>query len=160
MATDNTTITTAIGANGTTYTASIANDRLTNNDFLKLMLEELKMQDPTKPMDSQNMLNMQMQMSSIETNLQLVSSIQAMQTAMNQSNLSNASSLINRIVENGEYGEDGKLKQFLVSSVALENGVVVLSANQITGYDTTNDKFILSTTKTDIEMNSLTSIAG
>ena len=37
---------------GNKYTQSVSNDSLTTNDFLKLMIEELKLQDPTKPMDS------------------------------------------------------------------------------------------------------------
>lgn len=158
MATVSTT--TSAGVNGTSYTSSVSNDKLTNQDFLKLMLEELKMQDPTKPMDSQNMLNMQMQMSSIETNLELVNSIKAMQTAMTQSNLSNASGLIDRIVENGEYGEDGNLKQFLVASVALEDGAVMLSGYQITGYDQTTNQYVLSQTKTTMSMDKITSIVA
>ena len=38
---------------GNKYTQSVSNDSLTTNDFLKLMIEELKLQDPTKPMDIQ-----------------------------------------------------------------------------------------------------------
>ena len=160
MAVENVKVTSAVGADGNSYTTSVSNDKLTNNDFLKLMIEELKMQDPTKPMDSQNMLNMQMQMSSIETNTQMISAITSMQTAINQSNLSNASSLINKIVENGEYGDDGSLKQFMVSSVALQNGDVLLSAYQILGYDSTTGSVQLATTKSDIPMTSLTKISG
>ena len=160
MAVDNVTVNSATGADGNSYTTSVANDKLTNNDFLKLMIEELKMQDPTKPMDSQNMLNMQMQMSSIETNLQMVQALTSMQTAMNQSNLSNASNLIDKIVENGEYGDGGSLKQFMVSSVALQNGEVLLSAYEITSYDQATGDVGLSSTKTDIPMTSLTKISG
>ena len=42
---------------GNKYTQSVSNDSLTTNDFLKLMIEELKLQDPTKPMDSAKMLS-------------------------------------------------------------------------------------------------------
>ena len=41
---------------GNKYTQSVSNDQLTTNDFLKLMIEELKLQDPTKPMDSDNVV--------------------------------------------------------------------------------------------------------
>lgn len=160
MAVENVTVASAVGADGNSYTTSVSNDKLTNNDFLKLMIEELKMQDPTKPTDSQSMLNMQMQMSSIETNTQMISAITSMQTAINQSNLSNASNLINKIVENGEYGDDGSLKQFMVSSVALQNGDVLLSAYQILDYDSTTGSVQLATTKSDIPMTSLTKISG
>ena len=40
------------GIDGNSYTTAISNDKLTNDDFLKLLLEEMKMQDPTNPMDS------------------------------------------------------------------------------------------------------------
>jgi len=50
---------------GNKYTQSVSNDSLTTNDFLKLMIEELKLQDPTKPMDSAKMLSTQMQMSTL-----------------------------------------------------------------------------------------------
>ena len=69
MATDNIAITGSTGVDGNSYTTAVSNDKLTNEDFLNLMLEEMKMQDPTSPMDSSSMLSSQMQMSSIETNL-------------------------------------------------------------------------------------------
>ncbi len=160
MAVENATVTSAVGVDGNTYTTAVSNDKLTNNDFLMLMIEELKMQDPTKPMDSQSMLTMQMQMSSIETNLQMVNAMTGMQTAINQSNLSNASGLINGIVENGEYAEDGSSKQFVVASVSLEDGEVLLSAYQIVGYDSETESLQLSSDKTVLPMSSITAIAG
>lgn len=160
MAVENVTTNTAVGVDGTAYTTAVSNDNLTNDDFLKLMIEELKMQDPTKPMDSQSMLTMQMQMSSIDTNLQMINSIKAMQTAINQSNLSNASSLINSVIENGEYAEDGSVKQFVVSSVSLEDGEVFLSAHQIIGYDAETEALTLATEKSVLPMSSVTAIGG
>lgn len=158
--TDNVSVSTSTGANGTTYTSAISNDKLTNQDFLKLMLEELKMQDPTKPMDSQSMLNSQMQMSSIETNLALVNAMNAMQTAFTQSNLSNASNLIGTVVEDGTYNSSKALKQYSVQSVALNNGAVELKAYEITGYDSATKAYILATTPTTLALNKVTSIHG
>lgn len=160
MAVENVTVSSAVGLDGNTYTTAISNDKLTNDDFLKLMIEELKMQDPTQPMDSESMLNMQMQMSSIDTNLQMVSALTSMQTAINQSNLSNASNLIDKIIENGEYSDDGNLKQFMVSSVALADGEVLIGAYEILSYDTTTGEMGLATERSDIPMTSLTKISG
>ncbi len=69
MTVDNVKTATSVGADGNSYTTGVSNDKLTNDDFLKLMLTELKYQDPTKPMDSASMMDSQLQMSSIETNL-------------------------------------------------------------------------------------------
>jgi len=160
MAVNNATVSTATAANGTTYTTAISNDKLTNQDFLKLMIEELKMQDPTKPMDSQSMLNSQMQMSSIETNLSLVNAMTAMQTAFTQSNLSTASNLIGNLVEDGTYNTSGTKKQYEVTSVALNNGVVELNSYEITAYDKTTNKYTYAAKPTTLALSKITSILG
>ena len=43
--------TTGTDSYGNKYTQSVSNDSLTTNDFLKLMIEELKLQDPTHLID-------------------------------------------------------------------------------------------------------------
>ena len=58
------------------------------------MVEELKMQDPTKPMDSQRMLDTQMQMSSIETNLQTIEAMKSLTESFSQTAFSNAANVI------------------------------------------------------------------
>ena len=68
---------------GNKYTQSVSNDSLTTNDFLKLMIEELKLQDPTKPMDSSKMLSTQMQMSTLNANMEMIKALQSIQTAFN-----------------------------------------------------------------------------
>ena len=45
------------------------------------MIQELKLQDPTKPMDSAKMLSTQMQMSTISTNQEMIKAMQSIQTA-------------------------------------------------------------------------------
>ena len=71
----------SVGIDGNSYTTAISNDKLNNDDFLKLMIQELKLQDPTKPMDSTKMLSTQMQMSTISTNQEMIKAMQSMQTA-------------------------------------------------------------------------------
>ena len=116
---------------GNKYTQSVSNDSLTTNDFLKLMIEELKLQDPTKPMDSAKMLSTQMQMSTISTNQEMMKVMQSMQTAFTQSSLSNASGIIGRNIEDGNVGENGITKAYTVRSVENIDGVIQVKAQQI-----------------------------
>lgn len=125
------TVNSSTGADGNSYTSSISNDQLTNNDFLKLMIEELKMQDPTKPMDSQQMLQTQMQMSSINTNLQTIETMKKLTEAYSQSSLTNAANVIGKNIEDGNIGENGVSKAYTVRSVENIDGVVNVKARQI-----------------------------
>lgn len=159
MAVENVKTSTSTDAYGNAYTSAISNDKLTNDDFLKLMLTELQMQDPTKPMDSQNMLQSQMQMSAIETNLQTIETMKALQQSFAQSALSQASSIIGKSVENGEYGESGALKEFYVSAVESVDGSIMLHAFEILGYDADAKQFQLSTEKSMINFNNITKIS-
>lgn len=132
MATDNVEVSSSVGLDGNSYTTAISNDKLTNEDFLKLMLEELKMQDPTKPMDSQQMLDSQMQMSTIETNLTLAQSMETLTTAFNQSALSNSANLIGQSIEDGNINEAGINKAYTVRSVASDGeGGITVTAQEI-----------------------------
>lgn len=119
------------GVDGNTYTTAISNDTLTNDDFLKLMIQELKMQDPTKPTDSASMLSTQMQMSSMNTNQEMIKAMQSMQTAFSQSSLSNASGIIGKNIEDGNIGESGVTKAYTVRSVENVDGTIQVKAQEI-----------------------------
>lgn len=121
----------SVGIDGNSYTTAISNDKLTNEDFLKLMIQQLKLQDPTKPMDSAQMLSSQMQMSSIDTNQQMIKAMQGMQTAFTQSSLSNASGIIGKNIEDGNAGADGVSKAYTVRSVENVDGVIQVKAQEI-----------------------------
>ncbi len=99
MSVDNVQVNTNRGVDGSSYTSSISNDQLTNSDFLKLMIEELKMQDPTKPMDSAQMLSTQMQMSTINTNLETIKTMETLAKTFSQSALSNAANVIGKVLK-------------------------------------------------------------
>ena len=128
---DDIKINSSVGIDGNSYTNAISNDQLTNNDFLKLMIQELKLQDPTKPMDSAKMLSTQMQMSTISTNQEMMKVMQSMQTAFTQSSLSNASGIIGRNIEDGNVAENGVTKAYTVRSVENIDGVIQVKAQQI-----------------------------
>lgn len=132
MSVDSVTANTATGVDGSQYTTALSgNDQLTNEDFLQLMITELSMQDPTAPMDSQRMLDTQMQMSNINTNLKMVETMEALSTSFTQSALSNAATVIGRNIEDGNLGENGVNKAYTVRSVESIDGEVTVNAQQI-----------------------------
>ncbi|MCT7406117.1 flagellar hook assembly protein FlgD [Aliarcobacter cryaerophilus] len=115
---------------GNKYTQSVSNDSLTTNDFLKLMIEELKLQDPTKPMDSAKMLSTQMQMSTLNANMEMIKALQSIQTAFTQSSLSTATGVIGKNVENGSTRSDGSLKPFTIESIENVDGEIQVVARE------------------------------
>ena len=115
---------------GNKYTQSVSNDSLTTNDFLKLMIEELKLQDPTKPMDSAKMLSTQMQMSTLNANMEMIKALQSIQTAFTQSSLSTATGVIGKNIENGSTNKDGALKAFTVESIENVDGEIQVIARE------------------------------
>lgn len=133
MAVDNVQTASSTDQYGNSFTTGVQNDKLTNDDFLKLMLTELKYQDPTKPMDSQEMMNSQLKMSSIETNLEMASAMKSLQQSFAQTSLSSATNLMGRTIENGELNDAGLLKSFKVNTVELQDGEVYLNVQEITG---------------------------
>ena len=115
---------------GNKYTQSVSNDSLTTNDFLKLMIEELKLQDPTKPMDSAKVLSNQMQMSTLNANMEMIKALQSIQTAFTQSSLSTATGVIGKNVENGSTRSDGSLKPFTIESIENIDGEIQVVARE------------------------------
>lgn len=95
------------------------------------MLTELKLQDPTAPMDSQRMLDTQMQMSQMNTNLKTVEAMETLVKTFNQSALTNAANVIGKTIENGNVGENGVNKAYTVVSVENVEGKVNLKAREI-----------------------------
>ncbi|MEA3383957.1 MAG: flagellar hook capping FlgD N-terminal domain-containing protein [Campylobacterota bacterium] len=133
MAVDNVQVNSQTDAYGNSYTSAVSNDKLTNEDFLNLMIQELKMQDPTKPMDSAAMMDSQLQMSTIEANLAMSESMEALRMSYANSSLSTAANLIGKTVGNGEMGEDGMNKSFKVETITNQDGELYVSARQMVG---------------------------
>ncbi len=118
---------------GIRYTTKEDPNELSNDDFLTLLLEEMKMQDPTEPMDSQRMMDSQLQMSTIKANTNMADAMASLQTAFSNSVLSTAANLIGNIVENGEYGDDGLVKSYKVETVENIDGEMYVNTKQLTG---------------------------
>ena len=108
---------TSTDTSGSTYTTSVSNDSLTTNDFLKLMIEQLKLQDPTKPYDSAQMLETQMQMSTLNANMQMISTLESISQSFQQTSVTNAAGLIGKTIEDGSTMSDGSLKAYTVESI-------------------------------------------
>ena len=158
MAVDNVQVNSSTGIDGNSYTTAISNDKLTNDDFLKLLLEEMKMQDPTSPMDSQRMMDSQLQMSTIESNLNMSNSMTALQTAFTQSALSNSANMIGHTVEDGSVNSEGVTNSYRVGSVESDGTDIFLVGYAMTAYDSETETATYSTTKTLINMNDVKKI--
>ena len=131
MAVDSVVVSSNTGVDGNSYTSSISNDELTNDDFLTLMITELKLQDPTSTMDSSEMLSTQMQMSTINTNQETIATMQSLQETFSLNTLSSAANVIGKNIEDGEVGDNGVTKAYTVRSVENYDGQVVVKAQQI-----------------------------
>ncbi len=134
MSTSSITTTTSVDAYGNSYTSSVSTEGLQSEDFLTLMLTELSMQDPTNPVDSNSMLDTQLQLSTLEANLATVEAMESLQATFQQSALSSASSMIGSIIETSDLDDEGNPKQYSVSSVSMQDGTISVSAYEISGY--------------------------
>lgn len=129
------TTTSSTDAYGNSYTTTVSgNDNLENEDFITLMLTELSMQDPTEPVDSSSMLDDQLSLQTLETNISLTESMESLSASFEQSNLSSSASLIGNVIENGELNDSGDSKQYKVSSVEGSDGTIYLTAYEMTEY--------------------------
>ena len=125
----------SVGVDGNSYTTAISNDKLTNDDFLKLLLEEMKMQDPTKPMDSAALMDSQLKMSTIDANNDMSKSLAALTKSYAASSLSNAVGFMGKVVENGTVDSTtGFLNAYKVATIENIDGEVYLNANAQTGF--------------------------
>lgn len=133
MAVDGVVTKSATGIDGNAYTTAISNDQLTTEDFLTLMLEEMKQQDPTDPMDSSALMDSQLKMSTIESNLALTESMQAMQASYASSALATAANIIGHVVEDGSTNDSGEIKSYMVDTVENKDGELYVNVREITG---------------------------
>jgi len=155
MAIDNVSTSTSVDKNGNQYTTAVSNDKLTNEDFLQLMLTEMKYQDPTKPMDSANMMDSQLKMSSIETNADMAESMKALEKTFTQTSMSTAINYMGKKIDaivdipqkdaNGNIMKDSndnvlfeKVRApFKVATVEVYDGKIKLNAQEFLGMEDT-----------------------
>ncbi|MDC0932366.1 flagellar hook capping FlgD N-terminal domain-containing protein [Arcobacteraceae bacterium] len=133
MAIDNVLTSSSTGIDGNAYTTSVSNDTLTNEDFLTLMLEELKQQDPTDPQDSAALMDSQLQMSTIQANTDMTAAMTSLQSSYSSSALATASNLIGNVVEDGTLDSEGLLKSYAVQTVESIDGELFANTKQLVG---------------------------
>lgn len=124
-------------ATGTT--AKTSANILGKDDFLKLLITELKNQDPLDPVENKDFISQMASFSSLEQMQNLSGSFDKMAGLMS---LQQAASLLGKQVSYSTTGQDGGLviKEGLVNSVSRENRDVFLiidgskvSLEQVTG---------------------------
>lgn len=128
------TTSSATDAYGNSYTTAVSNDELQSEDFITLMLTELKLQDPTSTTDSSEIMDSQLKLASLDASTKTVEAMESLQTSYQQSALSNSSALIGNIVENGNTDDEGNAKQYKVASVSMSDGTITLSAYELSNY--------------------------
>ncbi|MDD2697823.1 MAG: flagellar hook capping FlgD N-terminal domain-containing protein [Arcobacteraceae bacterium] len=127
-------VSSSVGVDGNTYTTAVSNDKLTNDDFLKLLLEQMKQQDPTKPQDTTAIMDSQLKMSTIQSNSDMSTAMASLQAAYGNSALSTAANLVGRFVEDGSVDADGVTKSYKVQTVENVDGELYVNAVAGTGY--------------------------
>ena len=86
------------------FTTAVEQEGLSNEDFMKLFLTQLQNQDPTKPMDTQSMLDQTMQMSTIEANNTNIKALESMKNSFNSSQMLGSVDLIGKHIDIGDNG--------------------------------------------------------
>ena len=132
--TSSVTTSSSTDAYGNSYTTAVSNDELQSEDFITLMLTELKLQDPTSTVDSSTMLDTQLQLSSLEASTATVEAMESLQSSFEQSALSSSAAIIGNVIENGETDDEGNAKQYKVASVAMSDGEISLTAYELSNY--------------------------
>ena len=112
--------TTPIGSTGGNQIASKSKS-LTTDDFVKMMITQLKNQDPLQPTSNQDLLNQMSQIGQLQSTTDLQNSLKTLSL---QNSLSSAGNLIGKMV-NGQ-DERGKPLTGLVNSVKVVDGAVSL----------------------------------
>lgn len=117
---------TATSSTSSTQKSDAADASLDYNTFLKLLLAQLKNQDPTKPMDSTEYMSQLASFSNVEQSIKTNSKLDSLLTTQA---LSQAESLIGRTLTNEDGSITGKVVSVAVTSDAsvatLEDGKTI-----------------------------------
>ncbi len=98
-----------------------SDDSLGKDQFLKILVTQLRNQDPMQPMQDRDFIAQMAQFSSVEQLMNMSNEL----TLMRQ-NMGSASSLIGKTIEWNEYNETGQIETFygVVDSIIAKDGVL------------------------------------
>src|SRR5450755_1644995 len=116
--------TSSTGSTSSTTSSTSANSALNDldvNSFLKIMIAELKNQDPLNPMDSSQMLDQIGQMRQITSSDKLTSTLNSVLLGQN---IASSTNLIGANIDG--ISDDNQKVSGLVSSVSIDNGTTKL----------------------------------
>lgn len=98
----------------------IKGKELTKDDFMKIFLKQIKMQDPNKPFDSSAMLQQMAQLTSLSASEELQKTIKSLNLSIAKSQVMSASQLIKKKVQLGAKVAPLVEKEGLSGSVILQ----------------------------------------
>ncbi len=104
---------------------SVAWNKITPDDFLKMLITELKNQDPTNPTDNAQILNQISQIRNIQATSDLTSTLNSV---LLEQTFSAASLLVGKNVQG--LAEDGSAVAGTVDSVTFNNGTATLNVGE------------------------------
>ncbi len=115
---------------GSAATATGATQGLNYNDFLTLLMAEMKNQDPTQPMDPSQMVSQLATVSEVGQAVQTNTTLNSLLTA---TSLSQAEQLVGRTITSADGSTSGQVASVSVASTGavatLTNGAIVSLAN-------------------------------
>lgn len=91
-------INTSLYSNGSSSSSGKSGDSLSQADFLSLLIQQMRNQDPTQPMDSSQMVSQLAQISQVDATQKLQSSFDTLSTALQGNQLLQASGLVGKHV--------------------------------------------------------------
>lgn len=115
-------VTGASGAGNSTAQTSSSSPTLAYNEFLTLLVTEMRNQDPTKPMDPAQTVSQLASFSAVEQAVQTNSTLTSL---LNSAALSQASSFVGKTVSSS----DGSVSGTVVSVTTTDSGLVATLAN-------------------------------
>lgn len=116
-------------ASGSSGSGSASSGVLNQNEFLKLMIAQIKNQDPTQPMSSTQFMGQLAQFSTVSGIQNLQSTVSSMASNLGPSRLAQASNLINHqvlVASNSAYLPSGGN---LTGALSLPNGATSATVN-------------------------------
>ncbi|MFC1856386.1 flagellar hook assembly protein FlgD [Thermodesulfobacteriota bacterium] len=97
-------------------------ESLSYDDFLNLLVTQLKYQDPLKPMENAEFMSQTAQFSTVEQLIAIRDTMESQQATAEAANASYATNMIGKLVaaDAGEYNQDGEYIENFVTGIVRE----------------------------------------